>query len=73
MRNFSNIKRIILKIGSSSLVNKDLSINYKIIVDMMKSFYKLKKENIDVALVTSGAIAVGMHELGLNKRPSDMS
>ncbi|MBQ3253301.1 MAG: hypothetical protein IJA65_02005, partial [Acholeplasmatales bacterium] len=73
MRDFNNIKRILIKIGSSSLVNKDLSVNMPIFVSIMNSFNELKKKSIDVALVTSGAIAVGMHELGLEKRPKDMS
>ena len=73
MRDLSNVKRVILKIGSSSLVNDDLSVNYEIIKTLMNSFKELKNNNIDVALVTSGAIAVGMHELGLSKRPKDMA
>ena len=67
------MKRIVLKIGSSSLVNDDLSINESMINTIMKSFKDLKNKNIDVALVTSGAVAVGMHELGLSKKPKDMS
>ena len=64
MRNLSNIKRIMIKIGSSSLVRDDYSLNEPVFVKIMQQFQKLKENGMDVALVTSGAIAVGMHELG---------
>lgn len=73
MRDFKNVSRIIIKVGSSSLVNKDLSINQPVIVGIMQSFKELQDKGINVALVSSGAIASGMHELGLVKRPKDMS
>ena len=73
MRDFKNIKKIIIKIGSSSLVNKDLSINQELINGIMETFKKLMDNGISVTLVTSGAIAAGMHELGLTKKPKEMS
>ncbi len=73
MRDFKNIKKIIIKVGSSSLVNEDLSINQPVIVNIMQSFKELHDKGINVALVSSGAIASGMHELGLIKRPKEMS
>ncbi len=73
MRDFKGIQRIIIKVGSSSLVNKDLSINQPMIVGIMQSFKELNDKGINVALVSSGAIASGMHELGLIKKPKEMS
>ncbi len=73
MRDFSKIKKLVVKIGSSSLVNEDLSVNEFMIHSLMKIFSKLKKEGIEIALVSSGAIALGMHELKLEKRPKNMS
>ena len=73
MRNLSNIKRIMIKIGSSSLVRDDYSLNEPVFVKIMQQFQKLKENGMDVALVTSGAIAVGMHELGLSKKPKLMA
>ncbi len=73
MRDFKNVGRIIIKIGSSSLVNDDLSINQPVIVSIMQSFKELSDKGINVALVSSGAIASGMHELGLTRRPKEMS
>ena len=73
MRNFKDIKRVIIKVGSSSLVNKDLSVNNEIIIAILSVFKKLKNDGIECALVTSGAIALGMHELKLNKKPKELS
>lgn len=73
MRDFSNVKRIVLKIGSSSIVNDDLSINQNMIYSLMKVFNQFKEMGIEVALVSSGAIALGMHKLKLEKRPKEMA
>ncbi len=73
MRDFKDIKRVIIKVGSSSLVNKDLSVNNEIIISILSVFKKLKNEGIECALVTSGAIALGMHELKLTKKPKELS
>lgn len=62
-----------LKIGSSSLVNDDYSVNEPVLVTLMQQFKALQDKGIDVSLVTSGAIAVGMHELHLVKKPKDMA
>ncbi len=73
MRSFEGIKRIVIKIGSSSLVKKNLSINEPMLVGIMQSLKKIIDNGYEVALVTSGAIAIGMHALGLTKKPSDMA
>jgi len=73
MRDFNSIKRLIIKIGSSSLVNKDLSVNEPVLISIISQLKKLKDRGIDSCIVTSGAIAIGMHELKLDKRPSNMA
>lgn len=73
MRDFSEIKRVVVKVGSSSLVNADNSINFQRIDELMQTFSKLKKNNIEIALVSSGAIALGMYQLGLSKKPKEMA
>lgn len=73
MRDFSNIKRIIVKIGSSSIVNNDLSINKNLINSLMSSIKLLNENNILACIVTSGAIALGMNVLGLEKKPKNMA
>ena len=73
MRKISKVKKVIIKIGSSSLVKNDLSINEPVLISIMSQFKKLKDNGISPCLVTSGAVALGMHELKLDKKPSNMS
>ena len=65
--------KVVIKIGSSSLEDEQGYINYNIINRMMKTFSLLQKKGIDLVLVTSGAIALGMNELHLSSKPKDMS
>ncbi len=73
MRKFTSVKKVIIKIGSSSLVKSDLSINEPVLISVMAQFKKLMDMGIMPCLVTSGAVALGMHELKLDKKPSNMS
>ena len=73
MRDFNSIKRLVIKIGSSSLVKKDLAINEPVLISIMSQLKKLKDKGIDSCIVTSGAIAIGMHELKLSKKPTEMA
>ncbi len=73
MRNFGKIKKVIIKIGSSSLVKDDLSINEPVLITIMSQFKKLKDMGISPCIVTSGAIALGMHELKYDTKPTVMA
>ena len=65
--------KIIIKIGSSSLVNHDLSINEPMMYDLSKQLKILLDNNCHPLLVTSGAIAVGRNVLGLSTKPKSLS
>ena len=65
-------KRVIVKVGSSSLVNGDLSINARVFDLLMRAFKGLKDAGVEPCLVTSGAIAVGRNILKLDEKPKDM-
>ena len=65
--------RVIIKIGSSSLVNSDKSINSYNIEKLISIIKKLREEKHEVLLVTSGAVALGMNKLKLDKKPKDIS
>lgn len=73
MRDFSRVKRVVIKIGSSSLVHEDLSPNYEIVESLIQSCSLLKKKGMDVAIVSSGAIALGRYALGLSQKPKEMA
>ena len=73
MRDLKDIKRVILKIGSSSLVDDKLNIKNDVLDNLMASFKNLINKGIEICLVTSGAIALGRGELGLKKKPTEMA
>ncbi len=73
MRDFENVRRLLVKVGSSSVVKSDLSVNEEALFGILSKFKELGEKGIGCALVSSGAVATGMHELKLSKRPKDMS
>ena len=66
-------KRIIIKVGSSSLVLENGQLNNEFFSRLIKTISFLMHEGNQVVLVTSGAIAVGMGKLGLTRKPKQMA
>ncbi len=68
-----NKKRIIIKIGSSSLMHKETGkLNLSKVEKLIRELVDLKNRGKDVALVSSGAIAVGRNALGMKERPDSV-
>lgn len=66
-------KRVVVKVGTNLLVDKNGKINQKSISAIAKELARLRKKNKDVILVSSGAIGAGLPELGFKKRPTSLS
>ena len=66
-------KRIVVKIGTHSLLNSQNQINYNRIDRLALALSTLIQEGKEVILVTSGAIGVGSVKMGLTSRPTDMA
>lgn len=66
-----NHKRIIIKIGTTSLTYANGKINLKHIEKIAWVLSDLRNQGKEVILVSSGAIAVGAERLGLSERPRD--
>lgn len=61
-------KRIVIKIGSSSLQHKETGdLDYTKMEVLVRELCNLRNQGKDVILVTSGAIAVGKKAIGLSK------
>lgn len=69
MRNVKDIKRIIIKIGSSSLCNHRGKIEKSKVLQIVLQVSKLVKQGYSVVLVSSGAIAAGMGTMNLDEKP----
>lgn len=69
-----NRKRIVIKIGSSSLMHKDTGrLNLRKIEQLVRTLVDLKNSGKDVILVSSGAIAVGRTAIGLHEKPDELT
>ncbi len=67
-------KRIVIKIGSSSLTHMQTgSLNMDKMERLVRILTDLRNQGKDIILVTSGAIAVGRKALGLTEKPTDRS
>jgi len=68
----SGHKRIVVKVGTSSLTYGSGGLNLKKIDKLSWVLTDLRNRGLEVVLVSSGAIAVGSERLGLQKRPRDI-
>ena len=67
---FKKKKRVVIKIGSSSLTHPATgNINYIKMERLVRELCNLRNQGIDVCLVSSGAIAVDKQSMGLAERP----
>ena len=62
-----NSEIIIVKIGSSLIVDKNKKIRKKWLSSFAKDIKKLKSKNKKIVIVSSGAIALGCKKMNLNK------
>ena len=65
-------KRIVIKIGTSSLTFPNGRMNFARIEQLVNVIATLKKQGKQVVLVSSGSIAVGVSKLGHKKRPTSI-
>lgn len=65
-------KRIVIKIGTSSLMRPDGSVNYQMIDRLAYVLTVLRKQEKEIVLVSSGAIGVGLDRLNLPQRPKSI-
>ena len=69
-----NYKRIVIKIGSSSLTHAETGrLNLAKMEHLVRQLSDLHNQGMDVCLVSSGAIAVGRAAMGVKERPSETS
>ena len=61
-------KKIIIKIGSSILIDKTGKLRKKWLKEFVKDIQFLTKKNKQVVIVSSGAIALGCEYLGIEKK-----
>ncbi|MEC9491014.1 MAG: glutamate 5-kinase [Halanaerobiales bacterium] len=65
-------KRIVVKVGSSTLSNQNGKLNFSQIDALSRQLVDLENQGKEVILVSSGAVAAGMGELGYARRPTSI-
>ncbi len=65
-------QRWIIKVGSALLTDSGKGIDQKLIAQWAEQIINLRANNIDVILVSSGAIVEGMNRLGWKEKPKDI-
>lgn len=66
---FAKVKRVVVKIGSSLLTKGGLGLDKASIAAWVEQMAGLRRQSIDVILVSSGSVAEGMCRLGMKVRP----
>lgn len=67
-----NIKKMVIKIGSSSLTSKAGGLDKVSMKRFVNEVSSLIKRGMEVIVVTSGAIAAGLENLNIKKKPEDI-
>lgn len=67
------LKRIVVKIGTSVLVDENKKISTAKIREIAKQVRAIKARGIDVVIVSSGAVACGMETMSLVKKPKEIA
>lgn len=74
MDNQIKYKRVVVKIGSSSITHAQTGRqNLGKLEHLVRALCDLRNQGADVCLVSSGAIAVGRAAMGIKKRPTNIS
>ena len=71
VKNLTAAKRIVFKVGTSTLAYPTGKTNIRRIAKLSAVLSDLQNSGLQVVLVTSGAIGVGVGKLGLKERPAD--
>ena len=69
-RDFEAVKRIVIKIGTSSLVLPNGKINLAKIDQLAFVISSLVSKGKEIVLVSSGAMGFGLNVLNMEKRPA---
>ncbi|HSA30426.1 MAG TPA: glutamate 5-kinase, partial [Candidatus Omnitrophota bacterium] len=67
------IKRVVVKVGSGIIANYRLKPRTAKLQSLVQQMALARQKGIEVVFVSSGAIVLGMGEMGLKVRPTELS
>ncbi len=71
MLNISDKKRIVIKLGTSTLTHKTGKLNIRRMTNLVRVLADLQNSGKELIIVSSGAIGLGVGKLGLREKPTD--
>lgn len=71
MRNISKKKRIVIKLGTSTLAHKTGRLNIRRMTNLVRVISDLHNSGREIIIVSSGAVGLGAGKLGLPEKPRD--
>ena len=71
MRNISEKKRIVIKLGTSTLAHKTGKLNIRRMTNLVRVISDLHNSGREIIMVSSGAVGLGAGKLGLAGKPKD--
>lgn len=69
----SQYRKVVVKIGSALITDGGKGLDNAMIATWAKQMAELRKQGIDIILVSSGSIAEGINRLGMKTRPGTIS
>jgi len=66
------IETLVVKVGSSTLTHENGKLNFRNMEQLSRVLCDIANEGVRVVLVSSGAQAAGMGELGLSEKPTEV-
>ncbi|MBR1592217.1 MAG: glutamate 5-kinase [Ruminococcus sp.] len=71
MRNISEKKRIVIKLGTSTLAHKTGKLNIRRMTNLVRVISDLHNSGREIIMVSSGAVGLGAGKLGLSEKPQE--
>ncbi len=69
---FSRAKRVVVKVGTSTLTHKTGLLNLRKVEELCKILCDLQNSGREMILVSSGAVSAGWNKMGLSHRPQNI-
>jgi glutamate 5-kinase len=72
LQNIDRIKRVVVKVGTTTLTYHNGKINLNRLEQLVRQLVDLQNQGKEVVIVTSGAVGVGKGRLGLGGKPASI-
>ena len=65
-------KRVVIKLGTSTLTHKTGRLNIRRVEQLVKALADLQNEGRELIIVSSGSVGLGMAKLGMTQKPKEI-